>query len=184
MRVSVIRLSLGRRLVNLLPVAQRTNAFTNRTITIPGICEALNTLPSGLLVYVVAVVRTECTQYHTRTWRRVSQLGTRGGWCLGRCSGAMATPGDRRIGGLDEGACWALSSKGWQTDTTFSPDWVSSDWLIVGYNGKERLSCVLIEIWKTWLLGIDEVVVNVFVYLVHIIAYTYLTQTDKTEKKT
>ena len=26
---SVIRLSLGRRLVNLLPVAQRTNAFTN-----------------------------------------------------------------------------------------------------------------------------------------------------------
>ena len=29
---SVIRLSLGRRLVNLLPVAQRTNAFTNGVV--------------------------------------------------------------------------------------------------------------------------------------------------------
>ena len=28
----VIRLSLGRRLVNLLPVAQRTNAFTNGVV--------------------------------------------------------------------------------------------------------------------------------------------------------
>ena len=30
--VYVIRLSLGRRLVNLLPVAQRTNAFTNGVV--------------------------------------------------------------------------------------------------------------------------------------------------------
>ena len=31
-RGSVTRLSLGRRLVNLLPVAQRTNAFTNGVV--------------------------------------------------------------------------------------------------------------------------------------------------------
>ena len=30
--VAVIRLSLGRRLVNLLPVAQRSNAFTNGVV--------------------------------------------------------------------------------------------------------------------------------------------------------
>ena len=30
--VSVIRLSLGRRLVNLLPVSQRTNALTNGVV--------------------------------------------------------------------------------------------------------------------------------------------------------
>ena len=32
---SVIRLSLGRRLVNLLPLAQRTNAFTNGVVDRP-----------------------------------------------------------------------------------------------------------------------------------------------------
>ena len=32
---NVIRLSLGRRLVNLLPVAQRTNAFTNGVVGRP-----------------------------------------------------------------------------------------------------------------------------------------------------
>ena len=34
---AVIRLSLGRRLVNLLPVAQRTNAFTNGVVDRPGV---------------------------------------------------------------------------------------------------------------------------------------------------
>ena len=34
---SVIRLRLGRRLVNLLPVAQRTNAFTNGVVDRPGV---------------------------------------------------------------------------------------------------------------------------------------------------
>ena len=34
-RGSVTRLSLGRRLVNLLPVAQRTNAFTNGVVDRP-----------------------------------------------------------------------------------------------------------------------------------------------------
>ena len=33
--VRVIRLSLGRRLVSLLPVAQRTNAFTNGVVDRP-----------------------------------------------------------------------------------------------------------------------------------------------------
>ena len=33
--VTVIRLSLGRRLVNLLPVAQRTNPFTNGVVDRP-----------------------------------------------------------------------------------------------------------------------------------------------------
>ena len=49
--------------------------------------------------------------------------------------------------------------------TTFSPDWVSSIWLSVGYNRNEGFSCVSSELWRTWLLGIDEIVVNVFVYL-------------------
>ena len=47
----------------------------------------------------------------------------------------------------------------------FSPDWMSSNWLSVGYNRNEGLSCVSIELWKTWLLGINQIVVNVFVYL-------------------
>ena len=34
-RTAVIRLSLGRRLVNLLPVAQRTNAFANGVVDRP-----------------------------------------------------------------------------------------------------------------------------------------------------
>ena len=34
---SVVRLSLGRRLVNLLPVAQRTNAFTNGVVDRPSV---------------------------------------------------------------------------------------------------------------------------------------------------
>ena len=33
--VCVVRLSLGRRLVNLLPVAQRTNALTNGVVDRP-----------------------------------------------------------------------------------------------------------------------------------------------------
>ena len=35
MQGRVMRLSLGRRLVNLLPVAQRTNAFTNGVVSRP-----------------------------------------------------------------------------------------------------------------------------------------------------
>ena len=34
-KCTVIRLRLGRRLVNLLPVAQRTNAFTNSVVDRP-----------------------------------------------------------------------------------------------------------------------------------------------------
>ena len=41
--------------------------------------------------------------------------------------------------------------------------------LSVGYNGKEGVSCVSVEIWwKIWLLGIDAIVVIVFVCIAHI----------------
>ena len=73
-----VRLSLGRRLVNLLPVAQRNNAFTNGVVDRPWVVgrefeshvHQENHLTRGTKSYLLALGTTQISSYFTKPRKR------------------------------------------------------------------------------------------------------------------